>query len=611
MEKDTTKQNTTVDQAAFRKLSRLYLLALSAIALSIILSQLLVQSHLTNQQGDARAINVAGRQRMLSQKLSKEALLLREDITQDNTLDTNWHDLERTLDLWQRAHEGLLHGDRSMSLSGKKSAALAQMFAELQPSFDQILQHTQSILNQLRQPSDSIPTSTLLPAIDSILQYESIFLEHMDAIVFQYDEEANEKLIVLSRTEWILLLVSILILLLELFFIFRPTAKYVQQTISKLLSREKDAKEMTHKVEELYKQKEASLQELRALNFAVDQAALFASVSSSGEVIYMSNKFKKFLGLEDREIDGPLAELMSVKEGDQQYIQSILDNAYSNIWTGEVRIQTPRGETVWLEMSSVPVNRSGVRKDFLLLCTDITSRKVAQLEIDRLQEDRFAEEFRQQQLRAAQIIEAQEEERKRIARDMHDGIGQMLTALKFNLESINIDKTKRAKEKLEGLKSLTSNLIKGVRIATFNLTPPELTDYGIVTTLAKLAKELKKLTNKNIVFENQSGFNGRFDSLIETNLYRITQEAVNNAIKYADANYILITLKHSDQLLSIVIDDDGRGFDPKAIAADSQSKNSSGMGLAFMRERVKYIDGRLFVHTEPGAGTRITINMPI
>lgn len=596
-----------LDTKAFRKLSRLYLLALSAIALSIILSQFLVQSHLKKQLNDSRVINVAGRQRMLSQKLSKEVLLLSQ--AKLPTRDSLLKQIQQTLTLWMVSHEGLQGGNDSLYLPAGNSSTVEQMFETIAPYYQAMVNGSHNILDSMAA-NPSLPRAHLQPHVDSVLMNEPSFLEGMDDIVFQYDAEAHTKLEQLKKTELILLGIALFILLLEIIFVFRPAAVYVRTNIRQLIATEKETRKMMSEIEELYKTREQSLQELRAMNFALDQAALFASARTDGQMVYMSVKFRKLLGI-DQEETGPLAELITTQEGEQQYIQEYISAARSGIRQTEVRTTSRSGEIIWLDMSIIPVNRSGVKQDLLILCNDITSRKVAQEKLERISRERFDEEIRQQKIRSVQIIEAQEEERKRIARDMHDGIGQMLTALKFNLEAVNLKNTEKAKTKLGELKQLTGKLIKGVRIATFNLTPPELSDYGIATGLGKLASELSKLTGQNILFENRTDFNGRFDSIVETNLYRITQEAVNNAIKYAQADYIIVTLSHSPSLLSIVIDDNGRGFDPGQIRSEQHSEDGSGMGLAFMQERIRYINGRLFIHSEPGTGTRITINVPM
>lgn len=109
------------------------------------------------------------------------------------------------------------------------------------------------------------------------------------------------------------------------------------------------------------------------------------------------------------------------------------------------------------------------------------------------------------------------------------------------------------------------------------------------------------------MFENKTGFDVKLDSLTETNLYRITQEAVNNAIKYAKANYILVSINHSSDIMSITIADDGVGFDITKIKKNKES----GMGLLFMEERIKYINGRIFINSAPNEGTRIGINIKL
>jgi signal transduction histidine kinase len=124
-----------------------------------------------------------------------------------------------------------------------------------------------------------------------------------------------------------------------------------------------------------------------------------------------------------------------------------------------------------------------------------------------------------------------------------------------------------------------------------------------------LTQELSKLTGKNILFYNKSNFDQRLDSLIEINIYRLTQEAINNALKYADSSHIIVQLSHSNSILSITVDDNGKGFD--IVEAEKKRNSESGMGLLFMKERIQYINGRVFIHSIPDEGTRITFNIPI
>lgn len=361
-------------------------------------------------------------------------------------------------------------------------------------------------------------------------------------------------------------------------------------------------------LKELKKQhgsKEEAIQELKELNYAIDNTALFVSANTEGDAINMSNQFQKLLDLSPSKIKGPVEDLITTDEGQRIYIKELIQNM-KQIRTEEIEITTRKNSNLWLKISIIPLNRVSMNQKTLILCADITQRKINEIEIEKLSGEKYQEKIQLQQTISSKIIEAQEDERKRIAKDIHDGIGQMLTALKFNIEGLNTNNIERIPAKIEDLKSLTKELIQGVRMATFNLTPPELTDHGIASALQTLAQKLAQLTNRNIVFENVSNFNERLDSLVEINLYRITQEAVNNAIKYANSNYVFIKMNHTSQLLSISIEDDGIGFEIET----SNTKKDKGMGLVFMEERIKYINGRLFINPKKGHGTKITINAP-
>lgn len=590
---------STIGDETFNRLSRLYLLALVFIALSGIGSQLLIQYYLQHQLGDGKVINLAGRQRMLSQKLTKEILLLANYPSTENRKTT----LKTTLDQWTFAHEALQNGNDSLGLSGNNSPTVIALFKQIEPYYQALKKQSQVLLTQ-----DTFVNLDQSSFIADISTNEKNFLEGMDSLVFEYELESKSRVKRLRFTEFLLLALLLSILVLELLFIFRPAAKRVKKIVQDLSDSEQQARLMAAENKTLFVEKERSLQELQTMNAALDSAALFASLTLEGRVIHISDKFKNLLDIHQIPPNSLFSELVTTKEGEQQYLEELINTPRSIIWTEEVKLTNRADKVIWLELSILPINQEGVQQDILLLCNDLTIRKEAQLEIERLNEERFELEITQQKIRSVQVVEAQEEERKRIAKDMHDGIGQMLTALKFNLEGVNLNKPEKAEQKLADIKTLAGDLIKSVRVATFNLTPPELTDYGIGTGLAKLAEGLNKRTGKNILFNNRTNFQGRFDSSTETNLYRITQEAINNSIKYAQANYTLVTLSHSDDLLSIVIDDDGIGFD---TTAPFPKEDGSGMGLSFMEERVNFINGRLFVRSTDGKGTRITVNMPI
>jgi PAS domain S-box-containing protein len=397
-------------------------------------------------------------------------------------------------------------------------------------------------------------------------------------------------------------------LILEIFFIFKPLSLQIRNTIKNLIVAQGKSDESTKEIKKLFKEKEKSLQELQELNFVIDNAALFASIGKDGNVVFISKKFNELLGRKGQDINMPLYEILTTDEGQQQYLAEVLKSNRKNIRTEEIKIKTAKGESLWLDMSIIPMHQSSAQQSTLILCSDITERKRTEIKVAQLTQANYEETMRQKQLQASQIVEGQEEERKRIAKDIHDGIGQMLTALKFNIESINLNNKKKAAEKIEFIKGLASDLIKGVRTATFNLTPPELSDHGIFPALLKMTLELSKLTGKNILFENKTGENIRFNSLAETNIYRVVQEAVNNAIKYAEANYILVSINSNDHILSVVIDDDGKGFDGSISEKVPKNTSEGGMGLFFMKERINYINGRLFINSVPGKGTRVTIN---
>ena len=602
-----TKPSNSLDQRTFDKLRRLYIIALSTIALSVVISQILIRTHLSGQESDSTVITVAGRQRMLSQKLTKDIVSLSSETNLENKRLLK-EKIKATLHLWGLSHYALQNGNDSLGLPKKNSPKIIAKFKLLNPVFDTINTASKSIIDKIEK-EPLVPIASYASDIEKVKTNEDDFLVIMDNIVNEYDIEADEKVEWLGQLELWLTALTLLILLGEFLFIFWPAAKSVKSTLSNLLLAEKQAKKMAFDADELSNSKEKSIKELRALSRAMDDTLLFARIFPSGNVVHMGNKFSRLFKVPKFNESGMFWNILSSVESEQLALESLISKFKKTGWQGEVKATTKDNKDIWLEMAIIPYSPTEEKSELLIIASEITERKTGQLEIHRLTAQSFEEKMNQQKIISSKIIENQEKEQSRIAKDVHDGIGQMLTGLKYNLESIDTKDLKKANAKIEHLKELASDIIKGVRTATFNLTPPELADHGIVPAITKLTQELARLTGNKIVFFNKTNFNLRLDSLTEINIYRITQEAINNAIKYADSTHILVSLSHSENILSIVIDDNGKGFDPEKI---KNVKNADGgMGMTFMRERIKYIEGRLFLNSEIGLGTRVTLNIPL
>ncbi|WP_378176429.1 ATP-binding protein [Aquimarina sp. SS2-1] len=595
----------SLDHQTFNRLSKIYIIALGAIALFTIGGQFFIQRYLNSQIDDSKIINISGRQRMLSQKLTKEILLL--SYIQNNRSKKEYiEELEGTINLWKVSHEKLKRYNDSIPKGKSDSTEIKRMFLVLQPYFETIYENSLQALEIVKK--DTIHSDALKPHLDSVIFNEPFFLRQMDAIVFRYEKEAKAKIASLKKIEYTLFGLIILILIFEFFLLFRPVALSIKNTISELLRSQKDATNMAENAEKLRRIQNENIQELVSLTKALDQTLLYARVNELGFVKSLGERFRKVLNTDEGYEQKSLAELMNLNELQTNRLLQLIAQNKGGVFNEEFEFITATGQKIWLDVSILNVFKESGNTERLVLCSDISKRKEAQHEIKRLNDIEYQQKEELQKSNASQIVEAQEEERKRIAKEIHDSIGQMLTALKFNIESINTDNIEKTNQKIEDLKQLSKDLILGIRTATFNLTPPELKDYGISIALQKMATELSKLTAKNIIFENKSNLELRFDSLVETNLYRVTQEAVNNAIKYAKSDYILISINSSESMLSITIDDNGKGFDLSKIPGKPKNNAEGGMGLFFMKERMNYINGRIFISSTPGQGTRITLN---
>jgi two-component system, NarL family, sensor histidine kinase DevS len=202
------------------------------------------------------------------------------------------------------------------------------------------------------------------------------------------------------------------------------------------------------------------------------------------------------------------------------------------------------------------------------------------------------------------VVAGQELERRRLARELHDETGQALTSILLGLRSV--EETKSADE----LRSATSDLrelvvatLQDVRRLAVQLRPKALDDFGLAAALERLAQTFSETTGMHVELEAQLG-EARLPAEVETTLYRIVQEALTNIVKHAEATKVSILLVRKATTATVVIEDDGKGFDIEDVRAE-------GMGLAGMRERVELHDGRLTVESSPTSGTTLVAEVSL
>lgn len=584
--------------------------ALGIIAILVLISQIFIQGALDNKAYDAKIINLAGKQRMLSQRISKTILLLDSPINLNRDLNS---ELNEALKEWASAHIILKNNLNSLPKSIKKKK-LSSHFFEVDLEIKELFAISQKIKANLNFNNTKTITSNKKDTkiwTTAFLNKEAGFLLKMNKYVNEYESYASSKIKTIKKIEYVAFFFLIGLLFIEFFLLLRPAAARIKSTLRELIQVKDSAVNMAQKANIAVQQKRETLEELQLLQKAIDQNLLFARIDKEGHIITAGRRIKDLV-IKQKNIDQRiLYENLGLSLADQNELKERINSEKGALLNHEYKVTLKNSPIEWLDFSVFPVVKYQGIIEYIVVCLDITSRKKAQAKIDALNQEQIKVETASQKAKASMIVEAQEEERKRIAKDIHDSIGQMLTALKFNIESLDPKQLDKLSTKIDNLKVQTKDIILGVRMATFNLTPPELLDYGVTTAIQKMVLQLNKYSQTEIIFKNEIEQDIRFETLVETNLYRVTQECVNNAIKYAEADFILVTLKITEHLLSISITDNGNGFDKSQIPKAPKGGTEGGMGLFFMKERMDYINGRVFINSEPGKGTRVVLNYPI
>ena len=257
----------------------------------------------------------------------------------------------------------------------------------------------------------------------------------------------------------------------------------------------------------------------------------------------------------------------------------------------EEQIQQSDGMHTYLAVKFPIYDESGNISGVCGILNDITAVKKAQIQLRRL---------------SGSIMANQEKERSAIARELHDELGQVLTALRMDSvwmhERLKTKDTKASERALTMCRLIDKN-IEDVRGMAFRLRPGVLDDLGLVDALEWYTADFEKRTHIACVFEHNAVSN--LSDGISTAAYRIAQEALTNVARHALANHVEVVLKTSNRHLTLAVVDDGQGFESQHLA------ESEGLGVAGMRERATLVGGTLEVHSKPKQGTEVYFKVPI
>lgn len=210
----------------------------------------------------------------------------------------------------------------------------------------------------------------------------------------------------------------------------------------------------------------------------------------------------------------------------------------------------------------------------------------------------------------SRLLTAQEEERGRIARDLHDGLGQSLTCLTVGLRAVEERSTDESvREHVQELRRIGSETHQEIRRMATGLRPSVLDDLGLAAALERYLDEISKVHGVKTRLDVDGLARSRVPNAVETALYRIVQEATTNAIRHGAATEIQLTVRRAPKSVELQIRDNGCGFDPQM--AFRRSGEAHSFGLSSMRERVDLLSGVLNIDSRPGAGAVVTVQIPL
>ena len=322
------------------------------------------------------------------------------------------------------------------------------------------------------------------------------------------------------------------------------------------------------------------------------------STTPDGAVDFVNQRWMEYTGLSlEDEMEEPTRP-MHPEELPRVMEKWLAIKAAGEPFEDEMRLRRADGKYCWFLVRSAPLrDEHGNIVKWFGSSVDIEDRKRAEKDLE--------EANRQLKLLSRRRVKVQEEERRHLARELHDEIGQALTAAKINLQAAMEESDPAKSKRIQETAAILERLLGQVRQISLNLRPAMLDDLGLVPALRSLLDELGRRASVAVRFSAKN-IPENLDPEIQTTCFRIAQEAITNAVRHAGATQIDVDLRREDGSFRLQVHDDGRGFE-----MPSPQSQTIGLGLLGMKERAALVGGRTKITSAPGEGTTVDANLPL
>jgi two-component system, NarL family, sensor kinase len=240
----------------------------------------------------------------------------------------------------------------------------------------------------------------------------------------------------------------------------------------------------------------------------------------------------------------------------------------------------------------------------LLLISLLSYRNYKQKQ--KLQQQRITELEAEKQLAATEaVLKGEEQERTRLAKDLHDGLGGMLSGIKYSFQTMkgNLIMTPDNHQAFERSMDMLDSSIREMRRVAHNMMPEVLVKFGLDIALKDFCNDINQSGALQVTYQSIGFASATIEQTTAITIYRIVQELINNTMKHASAKTAIVQVAKTDGNISITVEDDGKGFDPIIL------KSGTGIGWSNVQSRVEYLKGKLDVQSEPGSGTSVLIEL--